>query len=99
MDGSRNELNLNAKFFEQIPFALPVRGINIEFVRPIFLDESFTIESYIDSFGKTSASVKTKMVKSDGKLAASGDLTFVSMCKKTMKPIEWDEEFKKLFFI
>lgn len=96
-EGHRKVLNQSLFDLAKLPFAIHTKSVNIEYIKPIILDEEFSIISEVKEFGNSSALISFKLLNSKEKISATCEMTVVCISKSTFKPDAWPEDFKKLF--
>jgi YbgC/YbaW family acyl-CoA thioester hydrolase len=99
MIGHREHLDLRVADLAKMPFAILTKSFAIEFLRPIFLDQSFTVRSWVESVAATSATIHAEISLPSDRVAARAQLVLVSVDKTTGKPIDWEPSFIRRFFV
>jgi acyl-CoA thioester hydrolase len=96
--GHRDCLNLDLKALSRFPIAPHIRKIEIDFIRPVFADVEFVVESFLSELAESSCVVLATMKTLDEVLLAT--CTFLIMCvdKTTFKQTSWPDNFISMFY-
>ena len=97
--GMRDQLGLSIKEVSKLPVAFVVRKISLEFLRPLFSDQTFEITSQVTSFANTSCEVSGVMVNEKQDKLATCDWTLVCVDMKTMRPVAWPQDIIDRFYV
>ena len=96
--GLREVLGLDLKTLSALPIVFYTSKISVEFKKPLYGDEVFSIESATDCFDDYTVLVKGVMKKVNGTVAAIYELRLVCVDKANNRPISWPPEIVKMFF-
>jgi acyl-CoA thioester hydrolase len=97
-EGQRRMLGFYIKDLAKTPIAFHTAKIEMEFKAPVFLDDEFTILSWIDNVGTSSCQIKSELKDARGTLCATAQFAMVCVDKKTAKSAPWPEDFIGRFF-
>lgn len=98
--GQREMLGLRIKDLAKVPIAFHTGHIEMDFQKPVFLDDAFIIESKISDVTEKSCVINSTMSKPDDQEYVHATAKFIMVCvdKKTGKPTAWPENFIRQFF-
>lgn len=99
LEGIRTYLDLNLTALTRLPVALVVQSIQTEYLKPIFGDESFRIDSYVESSTEKSATVLGTLMKKDETIAAKFNVRLVCVDKQTNRSCPWPEGLIERFYL
>src|SRR5215510_1557303 len=97
--GHRECLGLDVKAISRFPVAPHIRSIKIEFLRPVFADVEFTVESFISELMDSSCVVLATMTGATGILHSTCKFQISCVEKKTLTQIPWPDDFISLFYM
>ncbi|HWU87428.1 MAG TPA: thioesterase family protein [Kofleriaceae bacterium] len=96
--GHRDCLKLDLKAMMRFGIEPHIRKADLDFIRPVLLDQEFTVESYLSDASLDACTVPCTMVNDSGKLLATCTFHIVCVDKKTRRPCKWPENFLRLFY-
>jgi len=96
--GHRECLKLDLKTLARFPVAPHIRGVEIEFLRPVFADVEFTIESFLSELATSSCVVLATMKGATGILHSTCKFQIACVEKATLKQIPWPDDFISLYY-
>lgn len=96
--GHREALHLDLKALARFPVAPHIRRAEVDFLRPVFGDMEFTIESFLSELGDGSCVVLATMKGPTGNLHATCKFHIACVEKATLKQIPWPDDFISLFY-
>lgn len=82
----------------KLPIAFYMKDISLKFLRPVYADKPFQIESHVYDQNETTAFVKSQMIGENEKVHATCDWTIVSVDKLTGKTCPWLDNFMDIFY-
>jgi acyl-CoA thioester hydrolase len=71
--------------------------VDLTFMKELRMHDEITVRTWFDSCEKVKACVAQEMIKADGELASTVNITFVMFDLKTRKMIPMPEEIQKLY--
>ena len=98
MTGLRENLGWDLQTLQRLPIQLIVKSVKIDFLRPIKGDVEFVIESQVNDMAGVNCEISCKMQSLDGKTLSECQMTVVALDSKTLRPCEWPDDIKGLFF-
>lgn len=96
--GLREAIGYDLKTLGELPVAFYTNRIDIEFLRPVFADEEFEIESFTAEVQDETALVKGELRKAGGKVAARYSLGLSCVDKAAKRPCAWPHDVISRFF-
>jgi YbgC/YbaW family acyl-CoA thioester hydrolase len=94
----REVLGLDMRALAKFPATPVVRKVEIEYLKPIFLDDEFEIRSQVVEFRDRSSTVSLSMSRPSGDVLSTCRVDFVCVDRKTGQPCEWPPEVIRLFY-
>jgi acyl-CoA thioester hydrolase len=98
MIGLRENLGWDLKTMITLPFAVYLKRIEVDFMRPAFGDQEIFITSFVREFIGANANIECNMADANGKNISRCVMVAACIDKKTNKPMDWPEETVALFF-
>lgn len=98
MSGLRENVGWDLKTLNTLPFAVWIRRMEIDFVRPVAGDSVLTITSAVREFRGPDAIIDCTMVDQNGKTNAKCMMIACCVDKKSMRPTDWTPELMDRFF-
>lgn len=89
---------LDMKKVNALDVAFYSSSMTMDFKRPVFLDTSFDITSFVAEYTETTALVACEMKTQEGKLLSNSTFTLTCVDKKTGKACPWPADVLGLFF-
>jgi len=74
------------EFFKR-GFSWATKSTTIEYKRPLFMDETITVRTWVKEIKKMTVKVCFQLLKDSGKIAAQGHSIYVLINSKTGKPV------------
>ena len=81
---------------DKLDVSMPVRSLNIRFVRSAYYDELITIKTFIKSYSDNGIIFRSEIFNEKGKLMNAGDVSLAFVSFKTMKGCTIPKELKDL---
>jgi acyl-CoA thioester hydrolase len=81
---------------DKLEVSMPVRSLNIRFVRSAYYDELITIKTSIKSYTDNGIIFRSEIFNEKGKLMNAGDVSLAFVNFKTMKGCKIPKELKDL---
>jgi len=81
---------------DDLNVSMPVRSLNIRFVRSAYYDELITIRTGIKSYSENGIIFRSEIFNEKGKLMNAGDVSLAFVNFKTMKGCKIPKELKDL---
>lgn len=97
--GHREVLHLDLKALSGFSIAPHIRKAEIEFIRPVYPDTKFVIESFLAGLGECHCSVESTMRSPAGAVYATCKFTIACVDKKAARAVPWPDEFICLYYI
>ena len=98
MRGLRERLGWDAETIVRLPFAVWVRRLEIDYVRPVLANQEFTITSFARDFLGPDAFIECTMTDAGGKLLSRALMVVACVDKSTNRSTEWPADAVALFF-
>ena len=95
--GMRQYLDLSVKEIGSWPIIFPVTEITIKYHSSLYVDQEFTIESFVESVGESDCEIRLKITRGE-KLISDAIKTCVCVDKKTGRRTPWPENTISRFF-
>lgn len=96
--GHRECLHLDLKALARFPVAPHIRRAEVDFLRPVFADVEFTVESFLSELAASSCVVLATMTGTTGILYSTCKFQIACVDKATLKQIPWPDDFISLFY-
>ncbi len=74
-----------------------VRHVTGDYLKPILLEESFTVQTHVKAMRNTSMVLNQCLIKDDGSKAFEADITLVCVNKDELKPVRIPEKVRDGF--
>ncbi len=81
---------------DKLNVSMPVRSLNIRFVRSAYYDEMITIRTFIKSYTDNGIIFRSEIFNEKGKLMNGGEVSLAFVDFKTMKGCKIPQELKDL---
>jgi acyl-CoA thioester hydrolase len=98
MQGLRDRLGWGTDQLASAPFAVWVRRMEIDFVRPAQADQEITITSFVREFSGADAIIECTMADAAGKTVSRCLMIVAHVDRATSRATEWPEDRKVLFY-
>jgi acyl-CoA thioester hydrolase len=98
MCGLRENVGWDLKTLGTLPFAIWIRRMEIDFLRPVVGDQQITITSFVREFRGPDAHVECTMVDGAGKTSSRCLMIVCCVDKTTMRPMDWPPDQMVRFF-
>ena len=72
-------------FEDELKIAMPVKSLNIRFVRSAYYDELITIKTHVKNFSKSGIIFRSEIFNDKGKLMNAGEVSLAFVNADTMK--------------
>ena len=87
------------EFFKR-GFSWATKSLSINYLKSLYMNERFTVRTWIESLGDKSVNVRFEILKTgSGTVAAEGESTYVLVDARTGKPASIPEDIKEKFSI
>ncbi len=96
--GMREVIGWDLRSLAKLPVQFVVRKIQIEFLKPLYADHTFIIESYVREFKERTCDVVLTMTLDGGGQVASCIMELACVDKKTNSSVPWPEEIVSKFY-
>ena len=81
---------------DKLDVSMPVRSLNIRFVRSAYYDELITIRTFIKSYSDNGIIFRSEIFNEKNKLMNAGEVSLAFVNSKTMKGCKIPQELKTL---
>lgn len=98
MTGLRENLGWDLRTMMTLPFAVYVKRLEVDFIRPAFGDQEIVITSFVREFSGADAQIECTMADINGKTLSKCLMIAACIDTKTNKPMNWPDDTVKLFF-
>jgi acyl-CoA thioester hydrolase len=98
MIGLRENLGWDLKTMMKLAFAVYLRRIEVDYLRPVFGDQEIIIKSHVREFVGTDAFIECSMTDINQKNLSRCLMVAACIDMKTNKPMDWPSETMALFF-
>jgi YbgC/YbaW family acyl-CoA thioester hydrolase len=89
---------LDVKQINELNIGFYSSSVTIDFKRPVFLDTSFEITSFVASYDESTAIVECEMKTSEGKIISTCKISLACVDKKSGKACPWPLDVLERFF-
>ena len=94
----RDQIGLSFFDFLKANIVFYLRSTTIDYLRPIAIDQKFTIRSHLSELSSQTCVVSCEMLDEKGQVASRCSMHLVGICPKTKKPAPWPEKLIARFF-
>jgi len=98
MQGLSRRIGWDAATIASLPFAVWVRRLEIDFIRPVLADREVTITSFVREFRGPDAHIECTMVDEAGKTLSRAVMVVACVDKATSRSMDWPEAAAALFY-
>jgi acyl-CoA thioester hydrolase len=98
MTGLRERIGWDLKALTALPFAVWVKRMELDFVRPAVGDQEIAITSFVREFRGSEAHVECRMTDETGREVSRCMMIIACVDKVTSRPIDWPADAQALFF-
>ncbi|MEO7646949.1 MAG: acyl-CoA thioesterase [Gemmatimonadaceae bacterium] len=98
MCGLRDNVGWDLKTLGTLPFAIWIKRMEIDFLRPAVGDQEITITSFVREFHGSEAHIEISMVDSAGMSVSRCFMIAACIDKKTNRPMDWAADIMTMFF-
>jgi acyl-CoA thioester hydrolase len=98
MQGLSRHIGWDAATLSSLPFAIWVRRLEIDFIRPVLADQEITITSFVSEFRGADAMIECLMVDTAGKRLSRALMVAACVDKVTNRGTDWPADAMALFF-
>ena len=98
MQGLRERIGWNARKLAELPYAVWVRRLEIDFIRPLMPDQAFTITSFVREFRGPDAVIELTMTDGSGKRLSCAVMTAACVDKATGRGKDWPADAVAEFY-
>jgi len=98
MNGLRDHLGWDLETLAQLPFAIWVKRMEIDFLKPALGDQEITINSYVREFVGSEVFIECTMADGAGRDISRCLMVVACVDKRTNRSMEWPDDAKAIFF-
>jgi acyl-CoA thioester hydrolase len=98
MRGLSERIGWDVTALAALPFAVWVRRLEIDFIRPVLADQEVTITSFVREFRGPDATIECTMVDSSDKTVSRAVMTVACVDKTTSRAKDWPADAIALFY-
>lgn len=98
MQGLHERIGWGVAKLAALPFAMWVRRLEIDFIKPVLPDREITITSHVSEFKGTDVVVECSMADAAGKILSRAVMTVACVDKATHRAIHWPDDAVALFY-
>lgn len=98
MRGLSEHLGWNVRTILELPFAVWIRRLEVDFIKPVLADQEITITSFVREFIGPDAFVECTMTDGRGKTLSKAMMVVACVDKTTSRGTEWPVDAKALFY-
>ncbi len=98
MAGLSERIGWDAATLTALPFAVWVRRLEIDFVRPVLAGQEVTITSFVREFAGADAFIECTMADARGKVVSRALMVVACVDKATSRGMDWPAEAVRLFY-
>ena len=98
MQGLSRHIGWDVATLSTLPFAVWVRRLEIDFVRPVVADQEITITSFVREFRGADATIDCTMVDAAGKTLSRAVMIAACVDKTTSRGTDWPADAIALFY-
>lgn len=96
--GLRETIGWGLKEIAKLPIYFVVSHVQIAFIRPLLVDDGFTVESHVDHFADQTCLVKCEMRNEANKIVATCEMQLTCVDRTTNRAASWPLEVVQPFF-
>jgi len=97
MQGLSERIGWDAPTLAKLPFAVWVRRLEIDFVRPVLADQHVTMTSFVREFSGPDAIIECTMADVSGNVVSRALMIVACVDRKTSRAMPWPEDAAALF--
>ena len=98
MQGLSQRIGWDVPTLASLPFAVWVRRLEIDFVRPVLSDQEVTITSFVREFRGSDAFIECTMTDAAGKTLSRALMIVACVDKSTARGMDWPADAAALFY-
>ncbi len=98
MQGLSERIGWDVAALNASPFAVWVRRLEIDFIRPVLADQEITITSFVREFRGPDAFIECTMTNGSGKALSRALMVATCVDKTTSRGMDWPADAIALFF-
>ena len=98
MEGLARHLGWDTAAIMGLPFAVWVRRLEIDFIRPVLADHELTITSFVREFRGADAFIELEMKDASAKTLSRALMVAACVDKATSRSTDWPADAKARFF-
>jgi len=98
MQGLSRRIGWDAVTIAALPFAVWVRRLEIDFIRPVLADREVTITSFVREFRGPDAFIECTMADEEGKTLSRALMVVACVDKATSRGMDWPADAAALFY-
>lgn len=98
MQGLSRRIGWDAATIAALPFAVWVRRLEIDFIRPVLADREVTITSFVREFRGPDAYIECTMADEAGKALSRALMIVACVDKATSRGMDWPVDAAALFY-
>ena len=98
MQGLSLHIGWDVATLSSLPFAVWVRRLEIDFIRPVLADQEITITSFVREFRGADAMIECTMADTAGKTLSRAVMVAACVDKATNRGTDWPAETIALFY-
>ena len=94
----RERFDLGLQAIDALPYAIYTKHMELDFLRPVLGDRSFSISSVVTSHAAKTCRIECKMFDERDRTFATCLFDFTCVDKKSGKSMHWPEGFLERFY-
>jgi acyl-CoA thioester hydrolase len=98
MQGLSQRIGWDVATLATLPFAVWVRRLEIDFIRPVLADQDITITSFVREFRGSDAFIECTMADAAGNPLSRAVMVVACVDKTTSRGTDWPEGATALFY-
>jgi acyl-CoA thioester hydrolase len=98
MQGLSLHIGWDVATLSRLPFAVWVRRLEIDFIRPVLADQEITITSFVREFRGADAIIECAMADASGKILSRALMVAACVDKTTNRSTDWSPDAMALFY-
>lgn len=97
-EGMKTFIGLDYREIDALPVAFHIRNVELEYLRPLFADQDFTIRSFVSELKHGQCYVDFEMLDGDSQVVSKCKMRIGCIDKTSGRPCIWPKGLMERFF-
>lgn len=98
MQGLSQRIGWSVEAISRLPFAVWVRRLEIDYIRPVLGDQEIAISSFVRQFSGPDATIECTMTDASGRVVSRALMVAACVDRTTGRSMPWPDDAVHLFF-